>query len=371
MTYRINRKSEVPRITDDGRKFTFSRGKFLDSTTWSYFSPGQSFQSQRDDYEPPTDWPAAGMLLRVPQVAWLTPFFPNISSLEPSDVTSAFESNPPYMDRQHTSQDGYDVDEYPATAATIHTEVNNVPAPLDRTFTDDVTWNVIPNEDYLAQVRLEAAFAEAKGRIEAVRPNRTWVQINTFHEEDYSGDDPDKVVDRYAHISSPNAFRHYFGTNFLHVFIGFPALGLLDSDGDGNPGWDYTYVGDPDWLVPPDDPTFGDSLFRVTESFDRFAGYAAHLYGYEHDWEEPPDSTTEFPDEVGDPIVPFVGSGAAALANLQLQATNGNAYLEATATELADYGFQYRGTTEPTADDIVNLIADHFGFDPDTGRDLA
>ncbi len=63
----INKVGMVPRLSA-GAGFMPRRSKFLDGTIKAFFMPGQTWglASQGDEYSPPTEWPAAGMLLRMP-----------------------------------------------------------------------------------------------------------------------------------------------------------------------------------------------------------------------------------------------------------------------------------------------------------------
>jgi hypothetical protein len=48
------------------------------------------------------------------------------------------------------------------------------------------------------------------------------------------------------------------------------------------------------------------------------------------------------------------------------------AYLQASAEACSAFGVEFKGvsTLLDSADTMIALIADHFGFDPETGKDL-
>lgn len=178
----------LPRLSN-GTPITFRRQPFLDGTIRSCFGPTQTPDSlggtglptvgedgftaaDTDGYDrsvtvekvyvPPTDWPGKGMLLRPPQVVWLSSCF----QLPPLDNPSQW--------------------------------------PIATGWGDAV-------ESYMtAASNVEAAFNEAKTRIEAVRPGRTWVS----------------VVDRFYNSTSvPAYWAQYSLVNTV------PALPIPDLSG--------------------------------------------------------------------------------------------------------------------------------------------
>ena len=67
----------------------------------------------------------------------------------------------------------------------------------------------------------------------------------------------------------------------------------------------------------------------------------------------------------------YSNSGYYRAANLNASNAQLGDWLGAIAGDLAAYGYQYGGTSEQlTSDGIVNMIASHFKFDPETGKDL-
>lgn len=357
----INQRRGIPRLVGGGA-MTFSRGMFLDGTKRCYFGPGQAPGVQAT-YAPPTDWPAAGMLLRVPQVAWFSCFFPGVFD-RPGGATIV-----PYGDGSPTWKRNHDpgVNHVDREVSLLFVEAIPIDPPEFHTdgaqIRDDESFESvsIPNLGYSELIRARAAWESAKVAIEALRPGRTYLADHWYYADaDYASGSPSaNYVPGYPYLAGPPSFGgDGFGTDFLAVHYGNFAHGADFGDA-GN-----IFRTSP---VFADDPTHELELFYATTSYGRaeraheaFAGYAVKLIGYEHDWATPPD-----PPHAGQQ--PELDAAFAAIVE---EAVDSNAILERTASDLADLGVTYEGISAPTAGDFVNLIAAHFRFDPATGADL-
>ena len=61
----------------------------------------------------------------------------------------------------------------------------------------------------------------------------------------------------------------------------------------------------------------------------------------------------------------------ASLTSLSQIPPTANAQLQMLANDLADYGYTYNGPSTNLAGSVATQIADYFGFDPDSGKDIA
>lgn len=355
-----NRRYCVPRLTaDTGLGMTFSRGKILAGTPEVYFGPGQGPEVQ-DTYEPPTDWPAAGMLLRVPQVVWFSCFFPGVLDRAAGRTTilSGDDAHWQYhlaMDRTERFIGLFQESEIFLDGSTFDEFGRQI---ISEVFTSNIT---IPNLGYSELLRSRDAWLEAKETIEAIRPGRTYLADHWYYsEEDYADGAPSQNVSTgYSHLPGPPIPFFgvpRFGTNFLSIHYGHFAA-RADDTGIG-PYWrvhNAGFANDP--LIELDHEAV-DSLARAVRASEMFAGYAIRLFGYEHDWAAIPPFNPGW--VTSEPEADF----------LQKEATDSNALLAECAARLADSGVTYEGIAAPTAADYIALIADHFRFDPSTGADL-
>lgn len=335
--------------------FLMSRGKFLNGTQKCYYGPGQppdaspgfrrphfddpGFDPSVDppfvqtDYKPPDDWPAKGSLLCVPQIVFLSPYM-TMSNYAYTDFQSAWH--------------GWPAD--PALLADKELE------------------------------RLTTAFEEAKSTIEALRPNRTYVKVVRWQRfsEDGSGFKRQYndfvVANQVLGIPSPGDSDPYFGVNFLHIYAGNFAFDTAgDTPEDGALRGENFLVSneDPDAINrningTVDSDTYSNASSDLSDAFPRFMGYAAKLYSSEvciasGSPDDPPLDWNGFSIDVRNITGFAVGNDLV-----------GQGIFDRLASDLSDFGVTHEGRTSALGSSaaIVSLIAEHFGFDPDTGKDL-
>lgn len=416
-TPKVNQAGDVPRIPG-GAGFTFSRGKFLDGTLKTYYGPGQRPDSGPvqavdyqaggfpwRDYSPPDDWPGAGTLLRVPQVAWLSLLLDGRASHIGTTVEGSGDLLVP------------SVTWWGANA--LH----------------DFAWafeyqNVIKDQFD----RLIAIFVAVKGRIEGLRPGRTWVMIPDWGVRDDPTLFPTQVQDgfhnglnlwtrnsfpcmraphRVSEDGTPN--EAWFGVDFLHVYAGQLFYDFADAE-DAFPvrfPWDGT-GGDPDPSANSSDDLaslfscYGNShadVLLADRNFSRYAVRAWDAGGL--DWagaftgdfgvgfiisstvEDPPhrpfpttpeEVAAQAADDAADlaHVIALANAMAPAAAAVALAAfattfAGNAASMGLLCAALAGQGLDFAGEGSLLGLDeesLVKLIADHYRFDPDTGKDL-
>lgn len=346
MTTPINQAHGIPRIVGRGG-FPLSRGQFLDGKAKVYYGPKHR-SNLFAQYRNPGDWPEAGALLRVPRVVWLhtahrhavdglgpvlTQFFVNFYT-EPQFPGEGPELHPPATGLYHQGPDGL-------SQTVGHTA----------------------NADYAERFRLLAVFQEVKDRIESIQPGRCWVEIMDWN--DPRGFDPDSAPyatpaddyfsDGFLQIAAPQADPGpFFGTDFLNVWAG---SGFFDA------AFRTNFVPYVPTSPPDDDPLIGRPKSRLVAAYPDFRRHATKLYH--------PGQVWGLPDVGPDPAAALT-TGYADFAELGAESNASDSGLFDTfASDMADLGFEHPGpTTGLDADSLVKLIADHFRFDPDTGRDL-
>lgn len=407
-----NQKHGIPRIIG-GTPFSMRRSHFLDSTQKCFFGPGQPPDSGDQpgaepdgtpvtkEYQPPTDWPPAGQLLRVPQVVFLSPV--DLNRLEaPSGFTMDYSyqifqpDNIPPDWTINLSLDTFDIASHgPAVGPQID-EFN----------------------------RLGTIFGLVKDQIESLRPGRTWVDILDWGGDfaaNYLMDDTTDFL-----LAPPLSDSVYFGTNFLHVYAGMPLTGVIIPSGGGAglllspitsrldigyPGQGsppgpqqspiqgfMTFADDVVDPVPDNNTYWASSAERVRAAAANFSGYATWVYSYRFDgegieWHDLDDATQLDVDTntdgshhdpfltntATDPGLPtvlptkpmFVPVYQAYLTMRNTLSEAQGSVMQAFCDPLADQGVEFRGaSSQLTVDSLIAAIADHFGFDPVTGKDL-
>jgi hypothetical protein len=360
MPDKVNQKHGVPRIAG-GTRFTPRRSAFLDGTIPTYFGPGQRPDAIADPYHPPTDWPAAGRLLRVPQVVWLSRALRFWHSIVLRTETGIIR--------------------------VVNESFNFT---LSHSFTD------YDYPDVAENLRLGAVFAAVQARIAALRPGRTFVLPIDWFETAYwiAHDFVDvggrtygyPVADNFPHLEAPLLpAAPYFGTQFLHVFAGNLYEDRTGVPDPPDPGADPFRV----WFDSFGEPglagnaALAASTARVRAALSRFAGYRVLLYPTSLVAQLPPTPPPPFQPSDADLAVPgdypfFAWSTISYPANpLANYAKNLTVFGDSLAAMGWDEGADGPNpvaiggtTTDLTEDALVALIAAHFGFDPDTGADL-
>jgi hypothetical protein len=273
----------------------------------------------------------------------------------------------------------------------------------------------------------QVVFPAVKARIEALRPGRTWVEIIDWN-DDYT-DPPNDYWDESGQDTTiqyvpmvVSRMDSFYGTNFFHINIGsiFQAGG---NTWDGDTSSD-AYKENKEQLtqVTPLYAGFGVALYGLDQGID-FPDFGTAPYFPCNVGAMPPGPMvlhTDGPTWVLDPVhfthasVPpptnytlpltgsitsnavwksqdFDGDGfAAAQARLKKTVDDWNQAnsdwvdarnqekedlnndAQALAADLAEFGFTFEGDgAQIGEDELVALIARHFKFDPQTGKDLA
>ncbi len=266
-------------------------------------------------------------------------------------------------------------------------------------------------------------FPEVKQRIEALRAGRTWVEVidwfdtYTDPKNDYWNKDDQNFVAMYVPmcVAAQSLSDHFFGTDFLHIFIGHVSE-VLSSDV---------------WNGDTDGDVYQQSRGEVVNAWYNYAGYTVLCFNLTVSYDDFA-AATDFPVVIAMPPalpiyhtigpvysddggitfhnppleeprnVPFTQEeswiqaggvdGAAQLAQnivnqkkvvsdfnkgstdtvtmLRNTMTNEAQYVVDMCEDLKDFGYVYVGDgASLSADDIISLIADHYGFDPSTGKD--
>jgi len=356
-------KGKIPRSgLISGR--AFRRAPILDGTIPTYYGPGQD-QTMVREYNPPTDWARAGSLLRCPQVVWLVqaaqrdPRFSSVTQTEgylwtsfergPGDPGhypefnldpfSAFYNNP--ADREAgLALDGGIFSDFFSPGPGIPFEPmvfrRNV-AVFDEHVYDD------PSD--ATEARLLGVFAEVKARIEALRPGKTWV-------EPFNWQTTNPDLDDFYGYSIPNF--NYAPAVPVDGAVGCDTLFIGATDGAI-----FSQTEEAEWLLDFEGrfvpPAWVESLKRLP----RFAMRMHH-----------PDPAL-WPDLSEAPVPPD-GPPLYYRAISARQACEGaGSNFDLQAGEENGIEMTHPGTASLlTADDLIRQIADHFGFDPDTGQPL-
>jgi hypothetical protein len=327
----INQRHYRPRFPG-GTPLTLRRSRFLGGSARTYFAPGQDPRAT-GHYQNPTDWPAAGTLLRVPQVVWLSGYFGYFLNMQ-----------------VHATIRG------PMTLAN--------PSGL------------YPFTNHYAEyhLRFRDMLDAVAARVNALRPNRTWVLNAPWLNSDLSDTTwalplggSGSAHNKCLQLLAPPQGSPFFGTDFLHVNLGmaatskdpvggtlvwdspheaaiwYDAAGLAQLNGDV-----ANFLASDTWQRPRADWVAARGVMR---------GASTRLYGCRMDWSDLDPALDAFPFDY--------------VHTLPAGVDFSNTLLRAMCEDMADEGYAYGGDCDDlTADALVALIAGHFGFDPGTGRDL-
>ncbi len=334
------------------------RSRFLDGTLKTYFAPGQRpymvgrfNPPSADVYKKPTKWPAAGRLIRAPQVVWL--------EIRIGAAGSAAVMADPFVHQWLVTAEPFDF----------------------------LAWETQPNPGRTEHLRLAPIFAAAKAAIEAIRPDRTWVEVVDWNEEfnvrtdHYFGVDSPftttwvSLLDGLfeegtstgaGFITSPAFTGGYLGTDFFSIYCGDAFI----QDRYMN---DEIHPVDPQFLIGgsaaptnlPANPYWAASYPQLKAQIDKFYGYSSRLYhppfGY-HAWlqkdflPDPPDDESNITN--------------ATLDVWTKTAENFDAAASIALVDKIDITHPGQSTLIVNSADVVNLVAAHFGFNPQTGKDL-
>ena len=185
--------------------------------------------------------------------------------------------------------------------------------------------------------RLITVFNDMVTTLRTLRPTATFgYLVDWFDNAGLFGapDDNDLFFseNKYLHmISPPVGVASFFSTDYLHVFAGNAIYDYFQFDNHGLPARNSSIIEN---FSDVGSPIYIPSRARVTENYDSFARYSVKVFG-----------NSEYP--VNDE------------------------FIQASCVDMADFGFSYEGgTTSLDATSLLTLIASHFGFDSETGRDL-
>lgn len=317
-----------------GRSFTLRRSDFLQGYAKTFYGPGQMPVARQT---PVTDWPVVGSLFRVPQVCALNIHFrvQFLGPIYPQEVVF------------------YDIN-HPNSAGGMTFVVNS------------------RNSSYYEYHRLLPEIQEAKSRIEGVRKNRTWVGV-----WDWVADGSplwSVFGPGFLQFPSPNSEPgSFFGTDFLNVWLGGAVFG------QGSSLNEFSYYS------PPPNPE-GDGLIaipysRLKSTYESFRGYKSKLFHRYGDWSDAytvkPSDQADF-DRWNSGFYDIPANGVKYVrrdpvgASVEAQNDEGNGEtFDYFQSVLSEQGVTHDGSTNSvTSDYLVKLIADHYGFDPETGEDL-
>lgn len=258
--------------------------------------------------------------------------------------------------------------------------------------------------DYAA---LFAAFTSAATTINQLRAGKTWVQIydwttadptfQSFQANGFTGDvGPTAMIPFTApwrtDLLAPTPEElPFFGTDFLHIHTGAWAAGQFPPT--------LTALEAPRGVFDPSNLAFGEA--NVKSSYSSFVRFSVQLYSVPPltlnyaPFVPVPSTSAPSGASPGQTLLPttllppgtssanflpfaqflplFNSAQMAAQASMVAVTPGWQNNIQVTqqqiATDLADFGYTYSGP-ESNISDVVALIANHFGFDPDTGKDL-
>lgn len=338
------------------------RSPFLNGDTKSFLGPGQQrwdygqswyvdqYTTEVIPYENPSDWPPVGSILAMPQIAFI--------GLEIGfDLLEIYGFT--------FSSDGY--------------EAVLVPATL---------------QEYL---RLSRVIADVKSAIESVRFGKTYVINSIWTSTRYSNETPwfqpapdehYQSLGKTTSIVVPDSlYPDHIKTNLLNVSIG-AALDVKDHPA-AHPLWPYRFpfktISDtlPEgstieqglaWLLgyTHRDGTnpYQTSIDLMREKYEEFPRYGAKIYGT-HAFSVEPNSSMEVEHGLTGHELADATRDAQERVLAYYEAVN-RSFCQRIAEDLSEFGYSYEGESSLLDNDsLVKVIADHFGFDPDTGRDLS
>jgi hypothetical protein len=196
---------------------------------------------------------------------------------------------------------------------------------------------------------------DTKIAIENLRPNRTSVAIAAYNTFTHTGTyaitypQPSSYYNSYfdfhgieggtnylPYVLAPDPAEEFFGLDWLHLVVANGAFFTFYQD--------WILFGTPIDLAKPT-PFYDRGKVRVVNSHHKFSGFKVIMYG-----------------------MPFLDISDEGLITMEPPEEPMNE----VCTELAEYGYSYGGVanTEFTVANLTELIAGHFNFDPDTGKDL-
>lgn len=330
----------------------------------TYFGPGHRPNMIFAPYYVPTDWPAAGALLKPPRVVWLNSYFKE--ALDPA--RAVFNSGWWYANFVDPGQ--------PSTnpLCTIKLTFIDGGPGSQQEYVSPPHLSSTVNADLAERNRLVDIFAQVKDKVESIQKGKTWVQVIDWDSTAVFSD-PHYTSDGFFQIAAPPGSTTpdiFYGTDFFHIWAGH-ALNAF--------GFDiYTPSENPD-----DDPVIANPKGRLVAAYNGFRGHATQMFHPALSWGPP----TDVPDRTRGPRTVQEGSYVALdpsesytaapglvpynpwfLTEPPIAVNSGQTY-DLLASNLSDFQFSHPGSTSLlTVDYVVAAIAKRFNFDPDTGHDL-
>lgn len=307
--------------------FSTKGSDFLQGKLKTYFGPGQrpnmlatlfpissvgiGEYTGDDRYANPSDWPKSGMVLRPPQVVWIDISVSDAGKIEGGSFAR-----------------------------------NGLLNPID--------WHAAEAD----QALLVAAAMSAKSVIDGIRSNRTWVSVTNhvdhgFIEYNTSMGDGSWQDCGCCPIMAPSNRGDWFGTDFLEIWIGDHVYSADQEFQDNLAVGTYYLIPDQlSLILTPEqiaaEPHAAVVKHRLLDNHSKFFRYTTRLF----------DHGIADADIVYGNYTPFNPTPSTIFDEYASWAnTHGIDIKHSGNTELINSGY------------LVNLIANHFGFDS-TGKDL-
>jgi len=274
----MNSANGLPRFTAAAGRMP-RRSDFIDGLYRTYFAPGQTPECILN-YQPPTDWPKALSLLRMPAVLWVTLDFGKVTPIQQATPGQDDGSYLLYQIFENTLTSFPDQDFiYPAIGTygdtTVHQhayysfpDVNSVlldsiSTPPTRTKIDPyIIYFRNPIRDRYTTIKndlldlITSVYAASGGKVMTTLIDKSMVQrSDTTPEPDHNSANFEgmEVIDgtgatilslfnrtvptgdstyAIAELLGPKTFVDFLGTNFLHVFVGLPDYWVPSEDFD-------------------------------------------------------------------------------------------------------------------------------------------
>lgn len=296
---------------------------------WDYGMHGVTLPLQVIPYEPPTDWPGVGFLLRVPQVVVI--ILDIYYALASDQFQPATNSSNNYVFSHSYTRDEYF--RILGVMDEVKSRIESIRA--GRTFVTNVDWNIlgiypvtnhdingVPIVGYNAIPLAPAPYATFEPRMKAI-------------------------------VAPRESYPRHIKTNLLCIHI-------ADNPGDFEfPPIVNPFVGgytlDQSSAAMNSDPALNSDIDVMKSEYGKFPSYEAWLYGT-YTWTDIPNPLPDHPSfEQLNSFIEAVG----------------RRFYQYIADQLSDFGYTYRGESQlVTTDGLLQDIAAHFQYDPDTGVEI-
>lgn len=325
-------------------------------------------------YQPPTDWPSEGMLLRPPQMVWITCSYVDSTvsaysaSVTWADTIQWIEFTGSFTDPQtifwgsFCGEGGafFGVPEFNMFPNTVR-EVN--------------IWSGTAANGYADEYNSMLSLAEeVKSAIESIRLGKTWVLVN---QSDFPGGTSVRFGNS-ATVAPHNFPDDYFGTSFLHIHIG--------SASEDSP------ISGPNYHAPSlvNDQEIAD----IKQAIEKFSGFYVFYFspsaamgqfspsGTSPDCTSsgastPPGYTRVYlplavpPDVRVSEQMSAIGLSNSYMGNRNASVANYYTMVQNAVDQYYPGLVVYMGDSSSlSVDSLVGLISSHFRFDPNTGAEI-